>query len=202
MIFLIIAISVAMYFNCYVNPNIININLAVIKGTTIENINNSISYTLSKNDYDSLITISKDNNGDIVLMQVNSNNVNKLNCDIIDNLQNILNKQTNLKFSVPLGNFTGLPILNGIGPKIDINILPIGNANTKYNSQIANIGINQSYHKIYIAINVTVCILLPLYTQNINVSNQILVAESLLVGKIPNVYLNTDNLTNALNLIP
>ena len=101
-----------------------------------------------------------------------------------------------------MGNFSGIPTLSGIGPLIKLNIIPISNVNTKYNSQFVSVGINQSYHKIYINISVEVCILLPLYTHNVVVKNQVLVAETIIVGEVPTTYLNTDNLTNALNLIP
>lgn len=190
------------YFHFYVNPELVNSNIAKIKAYTIQVLNSSTSKTIASNDYDNLITIEKDGEGNVTLLQVNSLYVNKLNNDIMTSIQNTLNENSFVGYKLPLGSFLGVPILNGIGPQVQLNIVPIGNVNTKYRSQIASLSINQSYHKIYLSISVDICIILPLYTQTITVSNQLLIGENLIVGKIPSTYLNTDNLTNALNLIP
>lgn len=201
-IFLIVFIAIFSYFHFYVNPLIISTNMASIKANTVEILNEATYKTISGNDYDNLITITKDDDGNVSLLQVNSAYVNKLNNDMLSTIQTKLNEQNLLNYKLPLGSFLGIPILNGIGPKVDLKIVPIGNVTTKYNSQIASLSINQSYHKIYLTISVEICVVLPLYTQNVMVSNQILIGENIIVGKIPNTYLNTDNLTNALNLIP
>ena len=195
-------IVIFLYFHFYVNPQIVNANIASIKSNAITVINMATSGTISSNDYDNLITVSKDNDGNVTLLEVNAKNVNKLNNDIMIEIQTELDKGNLLNYNLPLGTFTGLPILSGIGPKIKLKIVPIGNVKTTYRSQIASLSINQSYHKIYLTISIDVCIFLPLYTQNVTISNQILIGENIIVGQIPSTYLNTDNLTNALNLIP
>lgn len=199
---LIILALVFVYFSIYVNPQIVKTNMAQIKAYTNSVINNAILGTLKNNDYDNLISIQKDTDGNVVLLSVNSTNSNNLINNINSQIQNTLNSQNSLNYYLPLGTFTGIPLLAGIGPKIKLNIVPIGSVQTAYKSQIASISINQSYHKIYITIKTSICVVLPLYTQTILISNQVLVAENIIVGKIPDTYLNTDNLTNALNLIP
>ena len=202
LIVVVIFVLIFSYFNFYVNPQIVSANTAKIKSHTIDVINSSISTTISQNNYDDLMTISKNSSGDIVLIEVNSKNVNTLTNNIMTNIQTKLDEDEILNYALPLGTFSGIPALAGIGPKISLKIVPIGNVQTEYRSSIASLSINQSYHKIYINIKISVTVVLPLYTQTIDVSNQVLVAETILVGKIPNTYLNTDNLTNALNLIP
>lgn len=201
-IFLIVFIAIFSYFHFYVNPLIVSTNITSIKSNTVEILNEATYQTISGNDYDNLISITKDEDGNVTLLQVNSAYVNKLNNDMLSTIQNKLKEQNLLNYKLPLGSFLGIPILNGIGPQVDLKIVPIGNVTTKYNSQIASLSINQSYHKIYLSISVEICVVLPLYTQNVKVNNQILIGENIIVGKIPSTYLNTDNLTNALNLIP
>ena len=190
------------FFTFYVNPQIVESNKAQIKSYTTNLINNSIRETLQNNDYDDLIEILRDSQNNITLLQVNAKNVNNLNNEIMSSIQNKLNEKDILNYSLPLGNFSGIPALAGVGPAVNLNIVPIGNVNTKFRSQISSLSINQSYHKIYINITTSICIILPLYTQSIEISSQVLVAENIIVGQIPSTYLNTDNLTNALNLIP
>ncbi|MBO7508481.1 MAG: sporulation protein YunB [Clostridia bacterium] len=201
-IVVLILTAVFSYFHFYVNPQIVSANTAKIKNHSINILNSAITTTLNQNDYDDLIKIFKDDNGNITMMEVNSKNVNNLNNNIMTNIQSKLDQDDILNYSLPFGTFTGIPALSGIGPKIDIKVVPIGNVQTEYRSSISSLSINQSYHKIYINIKISVSVILPLYTQTIDISNQVLVAETILVGKIPSTYLNTDNLTNALNLIP
>ena len=202
LIVVVIFVLIFSYFNFYVNPQIISANTAKIKSHAIDVINSSISSTISQNNYDDLVNISKNSDGDIVLIEINSKNVNILTNNIMTNIQSKLDEDEILNYALPLGTFSGIPSLAGIGPKISLKIVPIGNVQTEYRSSIVGLSINQSYHKIYINIKISVTVVLPLYTQTIDVTNQVLVAETILVGKIPNTYLNTDNLTNALNLIP
>ena len=190
------------YFHFFVNPQIVKSNTANIKSYTIGIINSATASTISSNDYDDLIEITKSDDGSIALMQVKTKNVNRLNNQVMTEIQNALNDTDVLNYKIPMGSFSGIPLLSGLGPKLNLKIVPIGNVNTQYKSQIASLSINQSYHKIYLTISVTVSVILPLFSRNIVVSNQILIGESIIVGKIPNTYLNTDNLTNALNLIP
>ena len=199
---LIFVIFCLIFIYFYVNPQIINGHKAHIKNYGVNLINNAISSTIANNEYDDLITITKNSDGNISLLSVNSKNVNLLTNNIMTLVQNKLNQQNALDYKLPLGTFTGLPFLSGVGPDVSLKIIPVGNVSTKYRSQISSLSINQSYHKIYLTITVSVCVFLPLYTQDIDISSQVLIAESLIVGQIPSTYLNTDNLTNALNLIP
>ena len=190
------------YFDLYVNPQIVSANTAQIKSVVTHVINSGIQATLQDNDYENLMTVEKNSDGKVSLITVNSKNVNKLNTSVISATQQNLQAESNMKIDVALGTFTGLPVLNGVGPNVSLKIQSVGSVNTKYLSQFSRVGINQSCHKIYLNITTTVCVIMPLYTQNIDVTSQVLVAECVIVGEIPNVYLNTDNLTNALNLIP
>lgn len=189
------------YLEFAVNPQIVSSNQAQIKRVASQTINESIQQTLQA-DYDDLVSIEKDQDNNISLISVNSKNVNMLNNDILTTLQNTFDQKKDMKVFVPLGTFTGIPILSGVGKDVAIKIVPIGYAETKFLSKFSSVAINQSCHKIYLNINFVVSVFLPLYTQNIEVTSQVLIAENIIVGKIPNVYLNTNNLTNALNLIP
>ena len=201
-ILIIFTVLVSSYFSFYVNPQIVESNKAQIKSYAVGLINNAIRETIQNNDYDDLIEIFRDSQNNITLLQVNTKNVNNLNNEILTLIQNKLNEKDVLNYSLPLGTFSGIPALAGVGPKVNLKITQIGNVSAKYRSQISSLSINQSYHKIYINITTSICIFLPLYTQNIEISSQVLVGENLIVGQIPSTYLNTDNLTNALNLIP
>src|SRR5574344_1980484 len=123
LIIAVIFIAVLCYFNNYVNPTIIATNNAVIKQKTISIINDSVDEVYLNNSYDDLITIKYDSDNKITAINANTTKVNELKTALVKVCQEKLSNITNLTFSVPLGTFTGIPILNGIGPNIEIRMV-------------------------------------------------------------------------------
>lgn len=190
------------YLTKVVNPLIITTNKAGITQITADCINEAVSSSLNDNLYNDLISIEKDNNNKITLISCNSNNVNKLSNNISVQCQQYLKDICNKGYDISLLSFTGLTFLNGIGPKVNIKTVPIGNIKTSYKSSFTTSGINQTLHQLYINIVAQVNIVLPLHSTSIECSSQVLIAESLIVGEIPNVYLSGNLLSNKLNLVP
>lgn len=83
-----------------------------------------------------------------------------------------------------------------------MRIQPAGNVSTQYKSEFAAAGINQTRHKIVLVINTEVIIILPTASASVTVSTQITVSETIIVGTVPNNYVNVDETDKMLNLIP
>ena len=81
-------------------------------------------------------------------------------------------------------------------------MLPIGNITCKFTSEFKSAGINQTNHKLYLTVNSNVSVILPIENQIIQTQTQIMIAESIIVGKIPQTYLNSSSVDEMLNLIP
>ena len=86
---------------------------------------------------------------------------------------------------VPVGWLTEKSIFYNLGPKINVKVEPIGNISINYESKFESAGINQTRHKIYLNISVTVRTIVPLHSQEIEVKCEVPVAETIVVGKIP-----------------
>ena len=192
------------YFNFYVNPIIIETNTSIIKSKTTLIINDSVIECLNlSNSYDSFITINYDEQNNIKSINADTLKINQLNTTVLQNCQEKLNQINNLYFEVPLGTFSGIPLLNGIGPNIKLKMMPIGSVNSNFISNFNSVGINQTHHKIFINLETYVSVLLPGNNTNLKVNTQILIAESIIIGEVPDVYFDANNsLNNQLNLIP
>ena len=149
-----------------------------------------------------LVTIQKNDSGDITLISCNSSNVNKLSNTITSHCQTDLKSLENTGINIALLTFTGIPFLNGIGPKINIKTTPVGYCDSKYISKFTSCGINQTLHQLSIIVSTKVDVLLPIKTFEIEVNTEVLVCESIIVGKIPQVYLNTGIIGNNMDLTP
>lgn len=92
------------------------------------------------------------------------------------------------------GSFTGFKLLSGKGPGVPIRISSIGNVETDLRSEFTSQGINQTLHRVYLQIECQVSILTPYDDITEKIKNQVLIAENVIVGKIPNTYYNIEGI--------
>lgn len=150
--------------------------------------------------YEDIITIYKDEDNNITMIKSNITTINLIISDIAENIQKRIDSMPQGKIGITLGSFTGSKILSGFGPTIPIKLSVIGNVDTKLESQFESAGINQTIHRIYLQLDCKINILTPYNNIGESISNQILIAENVIVGKIPNTYYNLDGITQG-NLI-
>ncbi|MGI6145286.1 MAG: sporulation protein YunB [Clostridia bacterium] len=143
---------------------------------------------LINTDYEDLITVHKDAQQRITLMQANtikiSRILSKANLAIKESLKN-LEKQA---FNIPLGQALQSSLLAHYGPDIYVRLLPVGTINVTFGDNFEEAGINQTRHILYLDINTTVKIVVPMVTEDILVSNRVPIAESIIIGEVPNTY--------------
>ncbi|MBE5745889.1 MAG: sporulation protein YunB [Clostridiales bacterium] len=191
------------FFGTNINSVVYSYSESKIRALSIKAVNNAVSELVhNKNIYDNLINITTDNQGSIVLIQANAIQINMLTKDLIKTSQIKLEKMGIDGIDIPLGTFTGITLLSGKGPEINIKLIPVGDVSCNFVSEFIDAGINQTLHKLYVTIDTNVNIILPLKNNNVKTTTNILICESVIVGKIPEVYLNSNKLDNLLNLIP
>lgn len=95
-----------------------------------------------------------------------------------------------------MGTFTGSKLLSGRGPKIYYRIISIGDVETDYRSEFKQAGINQTQHRVYLQVDCNVAILTPFNTIEEKISNQVVLAENVIVGNIPSTYYNFNGMEN------
>lgn len=202
-ILVMIIVFILVFLNTVVNPVIISTMAAKTRSLSQQAVESAIYETI--NDtlvYDRLITITRDENGDVVLISTNSLQINLLARELVTIAQQKLEKIGTKGVNIPLGTFTGLPIFVGRGPEINIKMLPIGNITCKFSSEFNAAGINQTNHKLYLTVSSNVSVILPIENQIVQTQTQIMIAESIIVGKIPDTYLQSSSTDEMLNLIP
>lgn len=202
-ILLIIVLFIFVYLNYVVNPVIIEFSTAQTRSLSQKAVEEAVYCTINSGIvYDELITINRDENGDIMYISTNSLQINLLARELVKNAQVQLENMGEKGIDVPIGTFTGMPILVGRGPEINIKLLPIGSISCRFSSEFIEAGINQTNHKIYLTVTTNVSIILPTANQTIQTTTQLMIAESIIVGKIPDTYLNSSSIDDMLNLVP
>lgn len=197
LIIFIIEILVARNIINAINPIIDTqcVNQAKNIATIITNEQSSI--VMGKYKYEDLATVIKDDNGKIQMVKLNIIPVNEIISDVAIRVQNELNNVETADMGIRLGSFSGSKLLSYFGPKINIKISCIGNVETDLKSEFKSVGINQTLHQVYLDIDCEVMILTPYNTKNEKIKNQVLIAESIIVGEIPNTYYNLDGVDSS-----
>lgn len=165
--------------------------------------NNEATNVMKDHTYDELFTIEKDNDGNITMIKSNVIQINEIISDVAVKIQNSINERGKENIKITIGSFTGSKLLSGRGPGIPIKISSIGNVETDLRSEFSAQGINQTLHRVYLQVDCEVSILTPYNTISEKVSNQVLLIENVIVGKIPNTYYNLDGIdsSNVLDII-
>lgn len=146
--------------------------------------------------YENLITMQKDSNGKVTALIANAMEINKLSNIVTSNIQTEIEKYEESQVTFPLGSIAGLKFLGGYGPKFKIKTLPAGDVSVDLKSSFEEAGINQTKHSIIVEVSVEVKILAPFYTDSKTYKNEIIVAETIIVGDTPSSYYNIDGIEN------
>lgn len=140
--------------------------------------------------YDSIISEVSDNNGNIVALRANTNELNKISNSIAINIENNISKIDSGELKIPLGLFVNAGILGGAGVKVHIKTAPLGDTKIDCVSQFDNVGINQTRHRILLQIKTYFTIIAPIYLKNQCYEKEVVLAETILNGDIPETYYN------------
>lgn len=201
--FLIIIILLILYIRCLATPVIIMNTKTQIASFATKSINYAIADSMNQNvSYGDLVKIARDDNNNISYIETNSVRINLLSKTMSKVVMSNFLEFSKIPIKIALGSFTGISIFSGYGPKIAYNVNPFGEVFCYFTSNFESAGINQTYHKLYLVITIKVNVVFPTEQLTVNSSSEVLLCENLIVGKIPEVYLNSNNLTDMLNLVP
>lgn len=198
-----LVVGVLLYFQRNVTRVLISISEATIRSITTVAVNDAIYYTLNDvNRYDDLITIERDEAGDVTSITTDSLKINRIARDTAYMSQENLTKMSAEGIQVPIGALTGIEALAGFGTKINIKIIPISNVECRFVSKFTDAGINQTKHSLYLEIVSDISIILPSKSTNLASTIEVLICESVIAGKIPDTYLQASLIGSDGLLVP
>lgn len=179
--------------NKIITPTVMAVADAEMRAKAMEIINSDILKEYSKQfNYDDIIHFEKDNDGNITMLKADTLKMNKIAADVALNSQQELKKLGSTGIKVPTGYIFQNNILAELGPKVSIKMEPIGYMETRYQSQFESAGINQTRHKIYVQVYAKLRVMIPTKNDEIEVKREVPIAETIIVGKIPDTSINLD----------
>lgn len=152
-------------------------------------------------DYERLVRLEKDETGVVTAASVDMRSLNRLQAALSGEILRKLTGPGAAEISVPLGNLFSAPLLSGRGPTVPVRILSVSDVEAKLRSSFTDAGINQTLHRIELELHATIHVLLPGGTAAEEVTDTVLAAETVIVGRVPESYMyfeSDDNWDEAL----
>lgn len=141
--------------------------------------------------YDRMVYFEKDLDGRITALKTNMSEVNRLKTDILNLINDEILALDSTDLGIPLGSLILPEFLSGKGPDIPIQILSIRNSDASFSNNFSEAGINQTLQQLTMHVQVDVTVLVLGETRSFTVSSEVVVAETIIVGQVPQTYLQT-----------
>lgn len=192
-VLLVIGIGGMLLFRERYQEAILHLAETQVKNTTSDLINDAIDaqIELGTIHYDRIVYFEKDLDGRITALKTNMSEVNRLKTDILNLINDEILAVDTADLGVPLGSLFLPEFLSGRGPSIPVQILSIRNSDASFQSRFSEAGINQTLQQITMEVSVDVAVLVLGETDSFTVSSQVVVAETIIVGDVPDTFLQT-----------
>ncbi len=200
MALLILGIYIYKYIDKNIRPSIIAISEVKAKQVTTQAINNTIKNKIKNDiDYNDLIFVQYDKEGKVTLMQANTVLMNSVASEVALEVQEELEKISKSTIEVPLKNAFNTDLI--ALPSINVQIIPQGSVVVDFATEFESTGINQTRHRIYIIVTTNIKLIVPLVSEEVRVTTNIPIAETIIVGDVPEQFVNVpeDEILNLVN---
>ena len=154
-------------------------------------INSVVARLMAEEDYppDCFVQMEKDGEGRVTAVSCNMARINALSARVLEEIVDATEGH-DLTVSVPLGNLTGLSLLMGRGPSVPVKIVVLTSSRVEFQNSIVTAGINQTKHQIALVATVDIDVLVPWATESAQVTTEVLIADTVIVGQVPQSYWN------------
>ncbi|NLW44812.1 MAG: sporulation protein YunB [Syntrophomonadaceae bacterium] len=153
-----------------------------------------------KTEYQDLVAVHKDGEGRIVLIQPNTVKINRMMAETLLEVETGFAELEKQNYSIPLGQALGSRVFAGYGPGIKVKMIPAGQVSADFIDSFEEAGINQTRHLISLRISGKIKVVVPFNDEEVDVKMTIPVAETIVVGQVPQTYMMLKNQGKILGL--
>lgn len=144
-------------------------------------------------DYSDFVTITRNEAGEIIALSADMARLNLLRAELSAHLLERL-EDSQLELTVPVGSLLPLEPTWARGPELHLRALALGTASAEFESEFTSAGINQTRHRLWLELSVPVTVLLPGGGEELTVDSRLCVAETVIVGQVPQTWFQTGGL--------
>ena len=117
-----------------VNPLVQELAQAKITDAASGVINRAVNQQIQQGDiqYENLVTLQRDNEGNITALTTNMREMNRLKTELLTLLDDEIYSIEDDAISIPVGNLTGIQLLGGRGPEIPVKIVAVSSSDADF----------------------------------------------------------------------
>lgn len=185
-------VALVLFLRLSVGPMIEELAKARVENRASYIINEAIEAQLRSEDidYENIVYLEKDVNGAITALKTNINEINRLKTQILSVIDTMLLDLDVNEVGLPMGSLILPELFSGSGPKLPVKVLSISASDADFRNDFSEAGINQTSHRIMMDVTITMTVLTPVGTEDVVVTSTVVVAETIIVGGVPNSYVN------------
>jgi len=196
-----LALLIAMEQN--LSQTMLDMAFAQAYSMAVETLNGAVKKVTERGvQYEELVDAHTDEHGRITMLRANTMRMNELAAQTALLAERELNSIENQFVEIPLGAALGIRSLSGFGPRIAVQILPVGAVHTSFDTELETAGINQTRHKIFLTLRATVSLIIPTGSQRVEVVSMLPIAESIIVGEVPQSFVDVTDQDDMLEFAP
>lgn len=171
---------------------------AISVGTST--INEAVNELISEKGitYSDFVKLEKANDNSITALEGNTISMNTFKTDVSNKIQTLMSENEDGYIHIPIGSLFGSEVLSGFGYKIPIKLSPTSISKVDFNEDFASVGINQVKHSIWLDIDVSMSVISSTSQISESVHTKILVAETIIVGRVPEYYADSGKMNVSL----
>lgn len=189
--------ALILFLDARLRPTVANMATYQAKVFAVRSVNQAMLNELdtSQVTYDDLVYISQNKDGMVTSLQSDMVKINRLREHMAQSIMDDLDHWRQQTIRVPIGTLLGNEWLSGRGPRVEIKVIPTGYVQSEVYNQFASAGINQTHHQVILQTTVQMMVILPGYSLPAETSSNICIAETVIVGTIPEAFtqINGDN---------
>lgn len=183
-------------FNEKIEPSLKTVCNSNAKKIAFKSSNDAVLDCIQNIQYDDLITLEKNSENKVTVLNANVAQINKLVSEISYKIHKNIEKNKESKIKLPLSEVFSMRIIGARGPKIKVYTLVEGNVEVNFKSKFEEAGINQTNHTLYVEIVTNIETIAPLFSETSTYTNNIMIAQTVIVSDTPNTYYNIKGVDN------
>ena len=187
---LLVAAGAIAWFQIKLRPIVAQAAQAQIQNTVVTLVDQAVAQSLARGGtaYGDLVTIQRDGEGTITSLTTDSGAMNQLRLTLVSDVLDALDGVDVSQLRIPLGSLLDSELVWARGPAITARALWVGSVSAEFESEFTSAGVNQTAHRIWLELSVPVTVLLPGESLELPVSTRICIAETVIVGQVPQLY--------------
>ncbi|MGI6161305.1 MAG: sporulation protein YunB [Christensenellales bacterium] len=197
-----VIITAILIIDANLKPAVLSLSEGRVRSLATNAMNEAVLENISSVEYDDLVKVLQDASGRVTMLQANTMRMSELASNTALMAQELLSQMGEQGLEIPLGTAIGGQLFSGKGPKVRVSVIPVGSVVSSFSSRFESAGINQTRHRIFITLTSVIRVVVPNAEQTVKVDIEVLVSETLIIGEVPDSFVDVNDKDDMLNLIP